>query len=86
MEEETAPIPCVLEGRLAGFLVDKTPKMEQTWRNPEGHEDPSEVPEPAPEPPGSEAGELGAVVVVVWDTTVTSFIVTRPFFTTKSKV
>ena len=32
MEEETAPIPCVLEGRLAGFLVDKT----LPWSRPGG--------------------------------------------------
>ena len=62
------------------------PTMEQTWRNPEGHEDPSEAPEPGSVPPGSDAGEVGVVVVVVWGTTVTSFIVTLPFFTTKSKV
>ena len=27
------------------------PTMEQTWRNPEGHEDPSNDPEPVPVPP-----------------------------------
>ena len=60
--------------------------MEQTCRNPEGHEDPPEVPEPAPVPLGSDVEGVGVVVVVVWDTTVTSFNVTLPFFTTKSKV
>ena len=59
--------------------------MEQTWRNPEGHEDPPEVPEPAPVT-GSDVGEVGVVLVVVWGTAVTSFNVTLPFFTTKSKV
>jgi len=39
--------------------------MEQTWRNPDGHDDPSEVPEPAPVPPRSDAGGVDVVVIVV---------------------
>ena len=73
-------------GGQTGWLPSgQDPAMEQTWRNPEGHEDPPEVPEPAPVT-GSDAGEVGVVLVVVWGTAVTSFNVTLPFFTTKSKV
>ena len=80
------PDPLCPGGQTGWLPRGQDPTMEQTWRNPEGHEDPSEVPEPAPVPPGSVARDVGVVVVVVWETTVTSFNVTLPFFTTKSKV